>query len=337
MYTNTDSTTYATCTTTRATTSAYRVYIRGFNFDAVPQGAHVIGYTIKVKGYETGLSTKASYAPRLADGTRLFPGDTIASSTFDTSTKTITVPSDIDWDTLVGCGSNFGIRVTIGRAASGTQGYLYIYGAEIEVTYSYLPQGLGFRIKNNGTWVEPQKIYAKSEGTWHLAKSLYINFNGWWIPGSVDPTGHSIVLDDFPYDENNPDNPYNDDWADSFYESADMNTYLHGVALHSDNAIYTYAGPMEYDNMILFLWESTSSNPEVPPYVLTETNNINLLTNWSISGHSDDYTASILSGGSALGKVMLLNNDRRGYGTDEAVTKFIADNSIGSVALIRVI
>ena len=87
------------------------------------------------------------------------------------------------------------------------------------------------------------------------------------------------MIDDFPYDENNPDDPYNDSWAGSFYESMDMNDYLHGVALYSTNAVYTYVGPMEYDNMILFLWESTSSDPACPPYVLTQTNNINLLTN----------------------------------------------------------
>ena len=92
MYTNTDSTTYATITNTYASTSSRYLYIRGFNFNDVPDGAIINSFTVKIKGYESGLSTSTSYAPRLANGTSAI-SNTTASSNFGTSTKTITIPT----------------------------------------------------------------------------------------------------------------------------------------------------------------------------------------------------------------------------------------------------
>ena len=183
MYTNVDSTTYATLTSTRAATTAYYVYIGGFNFDAIPSGAHVTEYTIKVKGYETGLSTSTSYAPRLVNWSSssapTISGAAAASSTFDTSTKIITVPSTIAWETLVGYGSNLRIRVAVRRAASNTQGYLYIYGAEILVNYT-IPGSLPVRVKNNGSWVTPTKVLVKDGGTWKEPTNILAKSGGSW-------------------------------------------------------------------------------------------------------------------------------------------------------------
>lgn len=41
-----------------------------------------------------------------------------------------------DWETIKGYGSNFGIRINCRRASRNTAGYVYIYGAEIEVDYT---------------------------------------------------------------------------------------------------------------------------------------------------------------------------------------------------------
>ena len=41
-----------------------------------------------------------------------------------------------DWETIKGYGSNFGIRINCRRASRNTTGYVYIYGAEIEVDYT---------------------------------------------------------------------------------------------------------------------------------------------------------------------------------------------------------
>lgn len=142
LYTNTDnSSNPARITHTTSGTSSYYLYLKGFNFSAVPEDAIVSSIVIKVKGYESSLSTSTSYAPRLyynSSGTTwsTITGASAASSNFGTSSKTITVPYTGDWDTLKEYGSSLGIRLVIRRSNRNTQGYLYIYGAEIEVTYT---------------------------------------------------------------------------------------------------------------------------------------------------------------------------------------------------------
>ena len=54
MYTNNDSTTYATITNTNASTSSRYLYLRGFNFNSIQSGAEVTDFTVKIKGYESG-------------------------------------------------------------------------------------------------------------------------------------------------------------------------------------------------------------------------------------------------------------------------------------------
>lgn len=122
-------------------TSSYYLYLKGFNFSSIPSNAVVSSFTVKVRGYESGLSTSTSYAPRLynnSSGTTWssITGASAASSNFGASTNTITVPYTGTWDTLKGFGSNLGIRLVVRRSQRNTQGYLYIYGAEIEVTYT---------------------------------------------------------------------------------------------------------------------------------------------------------------------------------------------------------
>jgi hypothetical protein len=92
MYHNTDNTTYATVTNSRASTTSYYIYVKGFNFDDVDDDWIINSITIKVKGYESGVSTSTSYAPRLYNGTSSISTASAASQTFSTSTRTITVP-----------------------------------------------------------------------------------------------------------------------------------------------------------------------------------------------------------------------------------------------------
>lgn len=142
LYTNTDnSSNPARITHTTSGTSSYYLYLKGFDFSSIPDNAIVSSITIKVKGYESGLSTSTSYAPRLyynSSGTTwsTITGASAASSNFGTSTNTITVPYTGDWATLKSYGSTLGIRLTVRRSQRNTQGYLYIYGAEIQVVYT---------------------------------------------------------------------------------------------------------------------------------------------------------------------------------------------------------
>lgn len=135
MYNNTDNTTYATITNTNASTSSRYLYLRGFDFSSIPEGAAIKSFVVKIKGNEGGLATSTSYAPRLANGTSAL-SNTTASQNFGTSVKTIEIPTGaLTWQQIKNYGSNFTIMVYVRRNARNTTGYAYIYGAEIEVTY----------------------------------------------------------------------------------------------------------------------------------------------------------------------------------------------------------
>lgn len=133
MYANTDSTNYGTVTNTRSGTSSYYIYLRGFNFGAVPSDAIVSKIEIKIKAYQSGgnTSTIGGY-----DGTTSVSsaGTTTALGT-SAQVQTFT-NTTIDWDTLKGYGDNFGIRINCRRSNRNTTAYVYIYGAEIDVTYT---------------------------------------------------------------------------------------------------------------------------------------------------------------------------------------------------------
>ena len=161
-YTNTDSTTYATIYNRNSSTSSRYVYIRGFNFDDVPNAAVVASFTIKMKGYESGISTSTSYEPYLANGTSAING---SCSPFTTSTTTRTFSGiTADWETIKGYGDNFGIRLNCRRASRNTAGYIYLYGAEIEVEYTVPnPRTVTTTLSGNGT-IEPSGATTTYDG-----------------------------------------------------------------------------------------------------------------------------------------------------------------------------
>lgn len=138
MYHNTDNTTHATLQNTRSSTSnTYYVYIRGFNFGSVPSDAIVSSFTVKIKANESYMSTSSSYRPSLYHGTTAISNTTVTSS-LSTSVTTLTfhIPSTLTWDTIKGYGADFGIRVPMRRSSKSYNSYVYVYGAEIEVTYT---------------------------------------------------------------------------------------------------------------------------------------------------------------------------------------------------------
>jgi len=92
MYHNTDNSSYATITNTRQSTTSYYLYIRGFNFNDIPSNAVINSFTVKLKGYETGLSTNVSYAPRLVNGTSNI-ANTTASVNLGATSNIITIPT----------------------------------------------------------------------------------------------------------------------------------------------------------------------------------------------------------------------------------------------------
>lgn len=152
MYTNVDSTTYAQVTHNRANTTAYYLYIHNFNFGTIPSDATVSSFTIKIRGLESGLSTNSSYRMSLYNNTTAISNTTVTASLSTTAT-TFTFPNgNLTWSTLSGYGNNFRIRVPLRRNNSNTSGYVRIYGAEIEVTYTVpIPRTITSTLSGNGT------------------------------------------------------------------------------------------------------------------------------------------------------------------------------------------
>lgn len=132
MYTNTDSTTYGTCSTTSSNTRY--LYLRGFNFDDIPSGATINSFSIKIKANESGLSTNTNYRPYLVNNTSTLTG---TFSVISTSVTTQTCSGvSASWATISGYGSDFGIRFTVRSSSNNSTGTLNVYGAEIEVNYT---------------------------------------------------------------------------------------------------------------------------------------------------------------------------------------------------------
>ena len=146
MYTNTDSTTYATIQNTRSSNSSYYIYIRGFNFDDIPSSAIIDSFSIKIKGnYSSGYSQNMY----LYDGTTAMSG---SSSPLSSSVTTQTFTSVPSWDDIVSAGSDFGIRINCRRSSRNTTAYYYIYGAEIEVEYTIpTPRTITTTLTGSGT------------------------------------------------------------------------------------------------------------------------------------------------------------------------------------------
>ena len=158
MYTNTDSTTHATVYNSRTSTSSYYIYIRGFNFDAIPAAAIVSSFTVKLKGNYSGGYSQNMY---LYNGTSASVGSSASlSSTVATHDFTCSVP----WADLVAMGDNFGIRINCRRSSRNTAAYFYIYGAEIEVNYTLPnPATVTSTLTGNGT-ISPAGAFSTYDG-----------------------------------------------------------------------------------------------------------------------------------------------------------------------------
>lgn len=169
LYKNTDNESYATITNTRAQTTAYYIYINGFNFDAIPDNAIVNSFTVKVKAKQTGVSTSTTYRPYLYNGTSSYLTGNCDVITTSVQTLEFTGVTD-DWETIKGYGRNFCIRLCNRRNSRNTTSYLYVYGAEILVDYSIstpydiTASGTGCAVKPSGTTT----VYGGDNFTLHI-------------------------------------------------------------------------------------------------------------------------------------------------------------------------
>lgn len=165
MYDDISSTDYATLTNTEKSTSYYYFYLRGFNIGDIPSNAEVSSFTVQIRGRASGAYNSAMY---LAHGTTTI--SEAKATQFPNSSKVTTRTfsnGDLTWEDIKSYGSSFGIRVNCRRNAKSTQSYYYIYGAEIEVTYTVpTPATSRLYLKENGSWTEAGKVYKKVNGVW---------------------------------------------------------------------------------------------------------------------------------------------------------------------------
>lgn len=162
MYTDISSTTYATLTNTDKSTSYYYFYLRGFNIGDIPSNAQVSAFAVKIRGRASGAYNSSMY---LAHGTTTISNATATQFPNSSTVTTRTFSNgNLTWAQIVGYGDDFGIRVNCRRNARNTTSYYYIYGAEIDVTYTVASDKIYY--KNGGAWIEANKAYKKVNGVW---------------------------------------------------------------------------------------------------------------------------------------------------------------------------
>lgn len=141
MYNNTSNTSnYASLRgRNRNSTTAYYIFIKGFNFGTIPSNANVSSFRVLIRCYRNSYQrTGDAYRLRLASTTNI--NNTIANTTTSTeigqTVDVIEIPTgNLTWSTLSGYGANFSIVVPL-SSTSSSRPYVYVYGAEIEVTYT---------------------------------------------------------------------------------------------------------------------------------------------------------------------------------------------------------
>ena len=167
-YDNTDDTSdYAQFRGRNSSSYTYYAFLHGFNFDDVPSNANVTSFKVLIRCYRNSYQgTGSTYRLRLASkaNNSYVISNTTTSTDIGTSASVIEIPTgNLDWDDISGYGSNFSIEMVL-HATSNQYPYIYVYGAEIEVTYSVAnPRTVTTTLTGNGT-IEPSGTQTMYDG-----------------------------------------------------------------------------------------------------------------------------------------------------------------------------
>ena len=143
MYHTTDNTTYTTIRGRAGDREEpYYAYIRGFDFSAIPETATVQSFSVKIKAYRgsnvrTGHTDNYDYRLKLCSSpaNTAIIADAILTDNLATSAAIYTFPTGaITWSDLVSYGDSFSVQIPI-SSTNGAYPRVYVYGAEVEVTY----------------------------------------------------------------------------------------------------------------------------------------------------------------------------------------------------------
>ena len=178
-----------------ASTQYHATY--SFDTSAIPTTATIVSVACSVKAYVTSTSGNISVkkAQLYASSTAKGSADTLPTTL---STWDITTPGD--WTAT----EVRNIRLRFDGTYSGSSSYyIQFYGAELTVVYtldSYVyvytisnvttghtilvsssgGSDIPFRVKQNGSWVTPDKVMAKTGGVWKEAVKIFVKQNGSW-------------------------------------------------------------------------------------------------------------------------------------------------------------
>ena len=173
MYNNTDHTSnYASLRgRNQNSTTAYYIFIKGFNFDDIPSGAIVSSFSVKIRCYRNSYErTGENYRLRLASSASI--NDVIANTTLSSDITTTGNGGEVytfsngsmTWSDLVDYGSDFSIVVPL-ASTSSSRPYVYVYGAEINVTYSLgTPRTVTTTLTGSGTIDPPAGTQTMYDG-----------------------------------------------------------------------------------------------------------------------------------------------------------------------------
>lgn len=153
-YDNTDDTSnYAQFRGRNSSSNTYYAFLHGFNFDDVPTNATVTGFRVLIRCYRNSYQqTGSTYRLRLASqaSNSYVISNTTTSTDIGTTASVIEIPTgNLSWDQLVEYGSGFSVEMVL-RPSSSQYPYIYVYGAEIEVTYT-IPNPRTITSSINGT------------------------------------------------------------------------------------------------------------------------------------------------------------------------------------------
>lgn len=140
MYENTDDSSDVCSIRGRNNSSnTYYCYIRGFNISDVPSNATVTSFKVKIKCYRNSYLRQdgSTYYLHLCNNTSAIQNTYMSEAVTTSSDGAVyEIPTgSLTWANIKQYGTNFGIRVPL-RSTSSSRPYLYVYGAEIEVTYT---------------------------------------------------------------------------------------------------------------------------------------------------------------------------------------------------------
>lgn len=147
---------------TGANAISYRYF--KFNLDDLPTNATILSVSAKVKASTSAQSNTyvTEAIAQLATGLTL-KGDSCNIKHATASVQNISNPGNWTKEELEDARMYF--QATRGTQKTTSTIYIYIYGAELTVTYSIPPQNFLY-IKNNGFWAPITQAYKKINGIW---------------------------------------------------------------------------------------------------------------------------------------------------------------------------